>query len=152
APLVGTYLGAAGDPEVTALVEDSDGLFLLGEIFSDTNFGVSQRRIDLRRTIHALDTKVTISYHTYEGIPLGALIEALGKKAPANPVPERQAKETEIRGLPRDDAPIAPEDIAAGINDLMRAHGKFPVAADIGDCLFTAMDLVNTEHVAPGYY
>jgi indolepyruvate decarboxylase len=26
------------------------------------------------------------------------------------------------------------------------------VAADIGDCLFTAMDLEHTDHVAPGYY
>ena len=152
APLVGTYLGAAGDPEITALVEESDALILLGEIFSDTNFGVSHRRVDLRRAIHALDTKVTISYHTYENIPLGALVDALGKKTPAKPLPGPLAREAEIRGLARDDAPIAPEDIAAAINDLMRAHGKFPIAADIGDCLFTAMDLVNTDHVAPGYY
>jgi indolepyruvate decarboxylase len=27
-----------------------------------------------------------------------------------------------------------------------------PVATDVGDCLFTAMDLVQTDHVAPGYY
>ncbi|HAY09578.1 MAG TPA: indolepyruvate/phenylpyruvate decarboxylase, partial [Thauera sp.] len=41
APLVGTYMGLAGLPEVTRLVEDSDGLFLLGVIISDTNFAVS---------------------------------------------------------------------------------------------------------------
>jgi indolepyruvate decarboxylase len=34
----------------------------------------------------------------------------------------------------------------------MSRHGRFPVACDVGDCLFTAMDLVPTDHVAPGYY
>ncbi|MFO1071326.1 MAG: hypothetical protein U1E17_01175 [Geminicoccaceae bacterium] len=32
APLAGTYLGVAGDPAVTTLVEESDGLLLLGVI------------------------------------------------------------------------------------------------------------------------
>ncbi len=41
AALVGTYMGVAGLPEVTQLVEHSDGLFLLGVILSDTNFAVS---------------------------------------------------------------------------------------------------------------
>jgi indolepyruvate decarboxylase len=155
APLVGTYLGRAGDPQVTALVEDSDALFLLGEIFSDTNFGVSQRRVDLRRTIHALDTQVTISYHTYDGIPLASLVESLERIArPVVGDPRALAPRTppHSAALRRDDTHIVPEDIAAAINELMREHGKFPIAADIGDCLFTAMDLVNTDHVAPGYY
>ena len=39
--LLGTYLGAAGDPEVTRLVEEADALLLLGVIFSDTNFAWS---------------------------------------------------------------------------------------------------------------
>jgi indolepyruvate decarboxylase len=154
APLAGTYLGRAGDPEVTALVEDSDALFLLGEIFSDTNFGVSQRRVDLRRTIHAFDTQVTISYHTYGGIPLGALVDALERIArPLTSQPIIGARAAPgMPPLPRDNAPIRPEDIATAINDLMRDHGRFPIAADIGDCLFTAMDLLDTDHVAPGYY
>jgi len=27
-----------------------------------------------------------------------------------------------------------------------------PIAADMGDCLFTALDIDHTELVAPGYY
>ena len=41
APLAGTYLGVAGDPAITELVEGSDGLLLLGVILCDTNFGVN---------------------------------------------------------------------------------------------------------------
>jgi indolepyruvate decarboxylase len=152
APLVGTYLGLAGDPEVSALVEDSDGLFLLGEILSDTNFGVSRGRIDMRRTIQALDTHVTLSHHTYPDIPLDALVAALERIARPLASAKRVEPRSPPRSMPHDEAAIVPLDVAAAINDLMEAHGRYPVAADIGDCLFTAMDLVHTDHVAPGYY
>jgi len=152
APLVGTYLGVAGTPEVTALVEDSDLLLLLGVVISDTNFGVSGRQIDLRRTIQALDERVTLGYHTYPRVPLAALVDALlarplaPRAAPTVPPPSYP------RGLAADDAPITPNDIATAINDLMAAHGRLPIAADVGDCLFTAMDIENTALVAPAYY
>ena len=44
--VAGTYLGAAGDPRITRLVEDADALLLLGVILSDTNFALSQRKLD----------------------------------------------------------------------------------------------------------
>ena len=69
----GSYLGAAGDPEITALVEDSDGLLLLGVILSDTNFAVSHRKIDMRHAILALDRKVRVGHHSYAEVPLDAL-------------------------------------------------------------------------------
>ena len=151
-PLAGTYLGLAGDPAIAALVEESDALFLLGEIVSDTTFGVSGRRVDLRRAIQALDNEVAISHHTYFDIPLADLVDALARnarplaaavRAPAAPLPA---------GLVADEAPIEPRDVAAGVNDMMARHGRMPVAADVGDCLFTAMDVAPTDLVAPGYY
>ena len=38
------------------------------------------------------------------------------------------------------------------VNDLMAEHGKLPIASDMGDCLFTAMEIEFTPLVAPGYY
>jgi indolepyruvate decarboxylase len=152
APLVGTYLGLAGKPEVSALVEESDALLLLGVIVSDTNFGVSARRVDLRRAIQALDGRVTLGYHTYPDIPLASLVATLLERAQplasAKAVPAVEAP----RGLLADGAPVEPLDVARALNDLMDRHGRMPVATDVGDCLFTAMDLVQTDHVAPGYY
>jgi indolepyruvate decarboxylase len=55
-------------------------------------------------------------------------------------------------GMIADAATIAPNDIAAAVNDLMAVHGKLPIASDVGDCLFTAMDIEHTALVAPGYY
>ena len=77
APLAGTYLGIAGDRRLTELVEGSDGLLLLGVILCDTNFGVSAGKLDLRRTIQALDGQVTLGFHVYPDIPLPKLVAAL---------------------------------------------------------------------------
>ncbi len=152
APLLGTYLGVAGRQEITDLVEQSDALLLLGVIISDTNFGVSSRQIDLRHTIQALDHRVTLGYHTYQDIPLGAIVDALLARTPAARRPLEVASPTYPRNMPADDGPITPNDIATAINDLMDRHGRMPIAADMGDCLFTAMDIEQTELVAPGYY
>jgi indolepyruvate decarboxylase len=54
--------------------------------------------------------------------------------------------------MPADDQPVAPLDIAAAVNDLMAERGRFPVTADVGDALFTALELAPTDHAAPGYY
>lgn len=152
APLMGTYLGIAGQDEITQLVEDSDGLFLLGVILSDTNFGVSKKRIDMRRTIQAFDGRVTMGFHIYPNIPLPALVDRLLAKTPPTGKRFDVVKPVYPRGLRADEAPIMPTDVAAAVNDLMAEHGKMPIASDIGDCLFTAMDIEHTPLAAPGYY
>jgi indolepyruvate decarboxylase len=152
APLAGTYLGVAGDPAVTELVEGSDGLLLLGVILSDTNFGVNAGHLDLRRTMQALDRQVSMGFHQYRDIPLAALVDALLERA--RPLGRAAAATTPAypRGLVADDAPIAPDDIARAVNDLFDRSGPMPIAADIGDCLFTAMEIAHTDLTAPGYY
>ena len=152
APLVGTYMGVAGLPEVTRLVEVSDGLFLLGEIVCDTNFAVSETKIDLRKTIQALDGRVSLGYHTYPQIPLAALVDRMLDCV------DQDDKSFSVKpavfpyGLIADDSSITPTDIATAVNDLMAAHGIMPMASDMGDCLFTAMEIEYTPLVAPGYY
>jgi indolepyruvate decarboxylase len=150
--LAGTYLGAAGDAAIAALVEQSDGLLLLGVIVSDTNFGVSGVRVDLRHAIQACDRAVTLGHHTYPEVPLAALVDALLARARPLAQPFHAPAAALPRGLADDKRPIAPADVAAGLNDLMAAHGRFPIAGDVGDCLFMAMELEHTDYVAPGYY
>ena len=149
---LGTYMGVAGLPEVTELVESSDGLFLLGVIVCDTNFGVSASRIDLRKTIQALDEQVSIAYHTYPRISLTALVDRLLASVPAGSATCAMAPRSFPSNMVADAAKLTPGDIAAAVNDLMAIHGRLPIASDIGDCLFTAMDIEHTALVAPGYY
>ena len=149
--LRGTYMGMAGDQSLTQLVESSDGLFLLGVLLSDTNFGISEKKIDLRKTILACDGSVSLGFHIYPDIPLRELVLALNSKLPEQP--QREAARFEHpRGLALTDEPITPTDIATTVNDMFHRYGTLPIAADMGDCLFTAMDMEYTELVAPGYY
>ncbi len=148
----GTYMGAAGQPEITHLVEQSDGLLLLGVILSDTNFAVSERKIDMRRAMLVADRQVRVGHHSYADIPMNALMDALLTAAPAaRPLAPVEPERFPSNLIP-DDQTLMPSDIAAAINNLFAAHGPMPIAADIGDCLFTAMEIRNTDLMAPGYY
>lgn len=152
--VAGTYLGAAGDPGLTRLVEQADALLLLGVILSDTNFALSHRRLDPRRTVLAIDRQVRVGHHVYPDLPLEDLIEALLARAPKQPLRKPGAGKPAKypRGLKADGAPAMPSDIACAVNDLFDKHGAMPMTADIGDCLFTAMEIENTALAAPGYY
>jgi indolepyruvate decarboxylase len=152
APLAGTYLGDAGDPAVADLVESSDALLLLGVIRSDTNFGTAPTHVDLEAAIHAFDGRVTLDGRDHADVPLGALVAEMLARARTLSSARRAAPAPAPAGMPRDAAPVTPLDVATAINDLMAEHGRWPVAADVGDCLFTALDLVATDYVAPGFY
>lgn len=152
--VAGTYLGAAGDPAITRLVENADLVLMLGVILSDTNFALSNRAPDPRRTILAASREVQIGYHCFRNMPLADLMEALeARAAPCGPR-SHALKQRSVypRGLPADDSPISPSDVATAINDMFERHGKMPMTSDIGDCLFTAMEIDNTALAAPGYY
>jgi len=152
-PLMGAYLGSAGSETAARYIEGSDCLLMLGVIVSDTNFGVSGRNIDLRTAIQALDRTVTFSHHNYPDITLEALIDALLEDAaPVGHAAPNRVEPDYARGLPDDDTPLAPSHVAMAVNDLFDAQGRLPVATDIGDCLFTGLEIMDTEFVAPGYY
>jgi indolepyruvate decarboxylase len=151
APLAGTYLGLAGETAVRRIVERSDGLLMLGVILCDTNFGVSKRQVDMRSAIHAFNGEVRLGHHVYPQVSLEALVDALLRHARrlGDAAPVAAVYPT---GLKADDGPIRPIDIATAVNDLIARHGVMPIASDMGDCLFTAMDMTPTAIVAPGYY
>ena len=152
APLIGTYLGLAGDAKIRESIEGSDALFLLGVILCDTNFGVSDKLIDRRTAIHAFDRAVRFGHHVYPDVPLPALVDALLARAKRLGTAERTFEPSYPHGLVADGAPIVPGDVACAVNDLFAVKGRMPIASDMGDCLFTAMDMVYTELVAPAYY
>ena len=152
APFIGTYLGLAGDDSVRGAIEGSDALLMLGVILCDTNFGVSEKLIDRRRSMHAFDRNVRIAHHVYPDVPLPALIDALLEHAKPLGRPRPAPWPDYTRLMPKDTQPVRPADVATAVNDLFDKHGRMPIACDMGDCLFTAMDIMYTELVAPAYY
>jgi indolepyruvate decarboxylase len=151
-PVTGTYLGLTARPEVGRPVEESDCLLLFGVIVSDTNFGVSEGRIDARNCVLAADRAVTMGYHRYHNVPLAALVDALVERVAERPSRPAGQSPGYPRGLVADDAPVTPLDIVRAVNDLFARHGRMPVSVDAGDSLFTALEIENTHLVAPGYY
>ena len=152
APLLGTYMGMAGEPEIAALVEESDALFLLGVIVSDTNFGVCAHQVDYRRSIHAFDGRVTLGFHVYPKIPLEALVDALLQRVQGRDPAARATRHAYPTGLIADASGAGPSDVACAVNDLFALEGTMPIAADAGDCLFAALEIEPTTLAAPGYY
>jgi len=151
-PLVGTYLGSAGDAHVAQAIEGADCLLMLGVIVSDANFGVSSQYIDMRASIRALDRSVVFGHHLYPEVSLEALIDALATIAESIGTAALSAAKVYTTGLPDNDTALEPSHIATAINDLFCDHGPMPIAADVGDCLFTGLEISDTEFVAPGYY
>ena len=153
--LHGTYLGVAGAPETSALLDDSDLPVMLGAILSDNNFGVSAQRMDFRRALIAAHREARVGHHLYQNIPLAALVEALLERAPAAGQRAAHAQPPRLEyptGLVADDAPVCAADLSRALNDRILAHGPMNIVSDIGDCLFAAMELMPTPLVAPGYY
>ncbi len=154
-PLVGAYLGTAGDPAITHLVEDSDCLLLLGVTPCDTNLGVSEHMIAPRTTILAHNRSVGVGHHRYPDVPLAALVEGLLARLAREPHQPRTLPDLQPQPAApfvADDAPLSPGDITAAINDAFARNGPLPLAADMGDCMFAAFDIGHSELVAPGYY
>lgn len=153
APLVGTYLGLAGRAEVRETIEGADCLVMLGVILCDTNFGVSERLIDARAAIHAFDREVRFGHHVYPDVGLEALVDALLERARPLGGARRKRRVDYPHGLVEDATPLVPDDVSTAVNDLFRATGAtMPIASDMGDCLFAAMEIVHTPLVAPAYY
>ncbi|QGZ38003.1 phenylpyruvate decarboxylase [Pseudoduganella flava] len=152
-PLLGPYLGSAGDPAVADAVEESDLLLMLGVLHSDTNFAVADGKLDAERIVLAVDQGVVTPLRGYPDVPLRALVDGLLAQVPA---PRRDAPAATfrraVRELHPDGAPIWPLDVARGINDILARVGPMPIVSDMGDCFFTALDIEDAPLLAPGYY
>lgn len=151
-PVLGTYMGMAGDESLTELIEGSDCLLMMGVLMSDTNFGVSSNQLNMRTAIQMNESEVTLGYHSYKGITLKGIITELLNRVMDKPFDCKPPQTDYPYGLEADSAPITPTDIAKAVNDFFKEKGIMPMASDVGDCLFTALDIENNAMVAPGYY
>jgi len=150
----GTYLGAAGDSAVTALIEDADVVLGLGLIPSDTNLGIATSSFDWRRVIDVAERRVSIGYCVYENVPLAAVVEgllAVTKRTHNAPRATPRPIAPPIGPPAEPVAPVRPSDIIAAVESL-RSHHPLPITVDVGDCLFAAVDLAPGPLIAAGYY
>lgn len=151
-PYIGSYLGLAGDETLRSLVEESDFAMILGVIPCDTNWGVSGQRLNEKNTLLATANQVVIAGKCYPGLTLRALAGLLLRVSCApcwESLPSRPPRRPYV---PSSGALLA-DDIAPALEHVIDAGGvRMPVVADVGDCLFSAMDLPDWPLLASGYY
>ncbi len=144
-----------GRQEVTAFVEESDCVILLGTILTDIDLGIFTAKLDATRSIFATSTDLRISHHHFHDVLLDDFLRALAAarpKAASRPLPPSPATAAGgFRLAP--DATITTTRLVSRLNESL--DDRTIVIADVGDALFASSELVirgQTEYIAPAYY
>ncbi len=151
---LGVYEGAMGREEVREYVESSDCLILFGVFMSDVNLGIFTAHLDQGKSIYVTSEKVSIQYHTYEGVEMEDFVRALME---AN---IRQREDVDIPHPPSPQHPDPVSERQITVRYLFQRLNLFLddntiVIADPGDAMFAAMDMTihcATEFLSPAYY
>ena len=151
---LGVYEGAMGREEVREYVESSDCLILFGVFMSDINLGIFTAHLDQGKSIYVTSEKVSIQYHTYEGVEMEDFVRVLTE---AN---IRQREDADIPHPPSPEPanPVSEKQIT--VRYLFQRLNWFlddntVVIADPGDAMFAAIDMTihcATEFLSPAYY
>jgi indolepyruvate decarboxylase len=152
---VGLYLGALGDPDVRALVDQSDCVLGIGVALTDLGTGFWTQRIDPKARVMIDPDSVQVRYHHYEGLPMTRVVATLLERlAPASrpiiedvPAPA-PAMETAVAAVPS--ALIRVSEVMAALKRLDQS--KFSFVADVGDSWFISLELRFDVFVAAGFY
>ncbi|MFM8579164.1 MAG: alpha-keto acid decarboxylase family protein [Planctomycetaceae bacterium] len=151
----GLYEGALGREEVTAFVEESDCLILLGTLLTDIDLGIFTAKLDPARTIFATSQEIRISHHHFHDVRLADFLSALVTARPRavrRPMPSAFAADADV-GPIDPDRPITTMRLIRRLNEVI--DDRTIVVADVGDALFASSELVirgRTEYLAPAYY
>lgn len=151
---LGVYEGAMGREEIRKYVESSDCLILLGTFMTDINLGIFTAHLEQGRSIYATSEKVSIRYHTYEGIYMEDFMRGLLK---AN------IRRREDIDIPRPPSPVNPNPVfekQITVEYLFQRLNAFlddntVVIADPGDAMFAAIDMTihsAARFLSPAYY
>ncbi len=152
---LGVYEGAMGCDAVRKFVEESDCVILLGTFMTDINLGIFTANLDPGKCIYATSEKLRIEHHHFHDVLLTDFVKGLVKAdIPAKKV--KLPKNTRISQTPfvlEPEEPITVQRLYARINEML--DGSHVCIADVGDCLFAALDLSiyrHTEFISPAYY
>jgi len=151
---LGLYQGAMGDEFVREYVESSDCLILLGALMTDIDFGISATPIEEKHSIYVTSEKLSIRHHNFENVRLHDFIRNLinANLKMREPIHLKRHGSQDFFSI----------DIGKKITvqHLFNKLASFITAdtiviADVGDCLFGALDLIipqATEFLAPAFY
>ncbi len=151
---LGVYEGAMGREEVCEYVESSDCLILLGVFMSDVNLGIFTAHLDEGKSICVTSEKISIKYHTYEGVEMEDFVRALTDAD----IRQREDADIPHPPSPHPANPVSEKQIT--VRYLFQRLNSFVddntvVIADPGDAMFGAIDMTihsATEFLSLAYY
>jgi TPP-dependent 2-oxoacid decarboxylase len=151
---LGLYQGAMGDEFVRECVESSDCLILLGALMTDIDFGISASPIEQRHSIYVTSEKLSIRHHNFDNVRLHDFIRNLINTN------LRMREPIRFKRHGSQDSFSINIGKKITVQHLFNRLALFITAntiviADVGDCLFGALDLVipqATEFLAPAFY
>ena len=151
---LGVYEGAMGRQEVTDYIEGSDCLIMLGVFMTDVNLGIFTAQLDPTRIISATSERLTIRYHSYDGVTLAdflpALIAARPNRRELGDIPHPP---TPPECFPVPAKPLTVRYLFERLNQFL--DDSTAVLADPGDAMFAGIDMTihcASEFSSPAYY
>lgn len=152
---VGLYSGSMSAEGVSAYVEESDCILMLGTFMTDINLGIFTANLDPTDCIYATSEQLRIRHHHFHDVGLGDFVTELIQRNASPPVREIPSSLTIDRPTYAIDseAKICVSRLFARLNEQLTEDTV--VVADIGDSLFGATELViqgQTEFLSPAYY
>lgn len=146
----GIYMGAIGSQQARKLVENSDCVLLLGGFMTDIDTGLFTMRIPDENLILADATHVRVHGQVYTDIALSDLIRSLLLNPNLKPrglsLPKTEVEEPSV-------APsngLTSRTVVQELNSFIR--DDMMTVADVGDCLFSCLDLQVNSFIAPAFY
>jgi len=166
---VGIYGGVIGHERARQIVESSDCLVILGASLSDITLGMFTAQIDQKRTINVSAEKLSVGYHSYDGVDIREFLKSLIDSATIafhrtsidNIAPNRfhdhnNASNERVQpswNSSAEDRKISIKYLFQFVNS--KITNNMIILADVGDALFAGADLVirgNTRFLSPAYY
>jgi TPP-dependent 2-oxoacid decarboxylase len=152
---LGVYEGAMGREEVRRYVESSDCVIMLGAFMTDTNLGIFTARLDQARSIYATSEKLSIRYHSYDGVLFRDFVRGLLRAKLHSRSLAKIPRPNPFHGFktPSVTKGVTIKWLFQRLNAFL-SHNTV-VVADVGDALFGAADLYihrGTEFLGPAYY
>lgn len=153
---LGLYEGAMGHDSVREYVESSDCLILLGAFVTDLDIGGLASKLDQGRTISITSEKITVRYHSYDGIDFMDFINKISASKdiiPRKQVPVYFKHLYDLEFLPEKDKKITISRLFECLNAFL--NDDMIVVADTGDALFGSTDLTihkRTEFLSSAFY
>ncbi len=145
----GIYMGAIGSQIARELVENSDCVLMLGGFMTDLDSGLFTMRVQDENLILADASHLRVRGEVYPDRALPDLIRSL-LLSPGFKPRSLSFRKTEVKETSAVSSELTSQAIIEELNNFV--GDEMIAVADVGDCLFSCVDLQVNRFIAPAFY